>query len=114
MYFRRKATLFLQNTSVRSRQLSNSTFDTNSAKRGLHFVAPIPKNYYILINDQKTVYVPTDRFLLKESKFCDKITIYKRLHPTYLISDTHTCENQIIRAIVKQLDYKICQVSPLR
>ena len=38
----------------------------------------------------------------------------KRLQPTYLISETNTCENQIIRASVKTLDYKICQVSPFK
>lgn len=83
-------------------------------KKGLHFIAPIPRDDYVLINDQKTVYVPTDKDILKDCKRCDETVICKRLHPTYLIAETHTCENQIIRATVKQLDFKICQVSPFK
>ena len=83
-------------------------------KRGINFVAPIPRDEYILINEQRTVYVPTDKNLLNDCKNYDKIKICQRSQPTYLISETHTCENQIIRASIKSLDYKICQVSPFR
>ena len=45
---------------------------------------------------------------------CDTVRICQCLQPTYLISETHTCENQIIRASIKTLGYKICHVSPFK
>ena len=69
---------------------------------------------YILINEQRTVYVPTNKNLLNDYKDYNKVQICQRFQPTYLISETHTCENQITTASIKSLDYKICQVSPFR
>ena len=80
-------------------------------KRGLNFVAPIPRDDYILVNEQKTVYVPTDKNLLQNCKNYEKTKICPKLQPTYLISKTHTCENQIIRASIKSLDYRMCKAS---
>ena len=83
-------------------------------KRGINFVAPIPRDECILIDEQRTIYLPTDKNLLNDCKNYDKVKICQRLQPTYLISKTQAYENQIIRASIKTLDYKVCQVSPIK
>ena len=44
----------------------------------------------------------------------DSLRICKRFQPSYLISEVYTCENQIVRNIIKSLDYKMCQLSPFK
>ena len=83
-------------------------------KIGKTFLAIIPEHEFILLNEQRTIYVPGDQEFVANCKKLDSLRICKRVQPSYLISEVYTCENQIVRNSIKSLDYKICQFSPFK
>ena len=58
-----------------------------------------------MVYEQKTLYVQTDKGALNNCKNVDFHKMCKRHQPSYLVSGTNTCNNQIIRTRAKSLDY---------
>ena len=83
-------------------------------KNGKSFLASLPDHEFLFLNDQKTLYVPADKESIKECKLIDTHRICKRSEPTHLLSESYTCETQIIRNSITSLSYKICQFSPFK
>ena len=77
-------------------------------RRGNNFIAVIPNENYVLINDQRTLYIPTSESDLNNCKFLNTIKICKRKNPSYLLAETKSCEMQLIKNSVRTLDNKIC------
>ena len=80
-------------------------------RRGNNFIAVIPNENYVLINDQRTLYIPTSESDLNNCKFLSTIKICKRKNPSYLLAEAKSCETQLIKNSVRTLDNKICQLN---
>ena len=78
------------------------------------FLIPIPKEQFIFLNNPRTMYVPTSEIEISKCKLLEKIKVCERSHPTYLLADTHTCGNQIIRSSIKTLDMSVCEIFILK
>lgn len=83
-------------------------------KIGDHFIIPVPREQYILINSIKTFYVPISQNEIDKCKKVDKSFICSRNHPTYILSDVQTCETKIIKSRTKSIDIKTCEMSVLK
>ena len=83
-------------------------------KNGKSFLASLPDHEFLFLNDQKTLYVPADKESIKECKLIDTHRICKRTQPTHLLSESYTCETQIIGNSITSLSDKICQFSPFK
>ncbi|XP_051167384.1 uncharacterized protein LOC127285425 [Leptopilina boulardi] len=81
---------------------------------GNSFIAPIPSHEVVLTNIEKNMYVPSDIETIKLCKEIDDLRICKRNQPTYLISETNSCETSIIRRQNKHVTDQICQFSAFR
>ncbi|XP_051175020.1 uncharacterized protein LOC127290481 [Leptopilina boulardi] len=81
---------------------------------GKGFLAPIPSHEIILINNEKSLYVPSDIKLLEKCKKLENQYICKRTQPTYLISEIENCETSIIRNHNKIISDRICEFSVFR
>ena len=75
-------------------------------KNGKSFLASLPDHEFLFLNDQKTLYVPADKESIKECKLIDTHRICKRTQPTHLLSESYTCETQIIRNSITALAIK--------
>lgn len=64
-----------------------------------------------MINDQKTLYIPTSESDLSYCKLLGIIKICKRKNPSYLLAETKSCETQLIKNSVKIINNKICQIN---
>ena len=60
------------------------------------------------------MYFPTSEIQISKCKLLEKIKVCQRSHPTYLLADTHTSENQIICNIIKTLDMSVCEIYILK
>ena len=78
-------------------------------KIGENFLAVIPDHELILLNEQRTIYIPGDQEFVAKCKQLDSLRICEHVQPSYLISEVYCCENRIVRDSIKSLDYKICQ-----
>ena len=78
------------------------------------FLAVIPEHDYILLDEQRTLYVPSDEKTINDCKKLDKAYVCKRAQPIHLVSETESCENLIIRSSIKRLNQQNCQFSPFR
>lgn len=67
------------------------------------FVAVIPDHEYIMFATEHSKYIPTDKGSLDQCKQYGQIKICKRKQPTYLMTETHSYENSILRANVKTI-----------
>ena len=77
------------------------------------FLAIIPDYEYLFMGQGHTTYVPTDKTALDTCKTYGKTRMCKRIQPTYLMSETHSCENSILRTHVKTIGEE-CKYSPFK
>ena len=63
-----------------------------------HYQNVSPFHDVILTNIEKNMYVPMDLNILQACKNLDELRICKRLQPSYLISETQSCETVIFKA----------------
>ena len=77
------------------------------------FLAIIPDYEYLFMGQEHTTYVPTDKTALDTCKTYGKTRMCKRIKPTYLMSETHSCENSILRTHVKTIGEE-CKYSPFK
>ena len=78
---------------------------------GKTFVAAVPTHEIILVNQENSFYVPSDRDLIRDCKHLDNIRMCKRTQPSYLVSEIHSCESELFKSSVKTLDSQVCQIS---
>ena len=74
-------------------------------------VAAVPTHEIILVNQENSFYVPSDRGLIRDCKHLDNIRICKRTQPSYLLSEMHSCECKLIKSNIKILDSQVFQIS---
>lgn len=80
-------------------------------RHGRSFIAPIPSHEVILINPEKSFYVPTDFITLQNCKKLENTFICKRVQPSFLVSEIQNCETNIIKSQAKIISDKICEFS---
>ena len=83
-------------------------------QNGNQFLIAVPKEQFIFLNSPRTMYVPKSEKKISKWKLLEKIKVCRRSHPTYLLVDTRTCENHIIRNSIKTLDMSVCEISILK
>ena len=67
------------------------------------FLAIIPDYEYLFMGQGPTTYVPADKTALDTCKTYGKTRMCKRIQPAYLMSETHSCGNSILRTYVKTI-----------
>ncbi|XP_043479473.1 uncharacterized protein LOC122509439 [Leptopilina heterotoma] len=80
-------------------------------RHGTGFIAPIPSHEIILINQERTFFVPSDTTTLKNCKTLEDTYICKRLQPSFLISEVENCETSIVKHRYKTISDKVCDFS---
>ena len=78
------------------------------------FLVVIPEHDYILLDEQKTLYVPSDEKTINVCKKPDNVYVCNRAQSIHLVSEIDSCENFINRSSIKRLNKKNCQFSPFR
>lgn len=81
---------------------------------GKGFLAPVPAHKIILINSERSLYIPSDVKLLDNCKKIENHYICKRTQPTYLVSEIENCETSIIKNQNKIISDRICEFSVFR
>ena len=76
---------------------------------GGSFCVKLPVNN-MLTNSERSFYVPSDKQILNECKLVEKVGICKRTQPTCLVGKTHSCESEILKLKVKEIQSKTCQI----
>lgn len=80
-------------------------------RKGDNFITVIPNENYVMINDQRTLYIPTSETDLSYCKLLGITKICKRKNPSYLLAETKSCETQLIKNSVKIINNKMCQIN---
>ncbi|XP_043461560.1 uncharacterized protein LOC122498077 [Leptopilina heterotoma] len=75
------------------------------------FIAPIPTHEIILVNTEKSFYIPSDMFALRQCKETNDLRVCKRVQPSYLISEVQSCETNILKNQNKVINDHMCQFS---
>lgn len=73
------------------------------------FIAPIPTHEIILVNTEKSFYIPNDMIALQQCKETDDLRVCKRVQPSYLISEVQSCETNILKNQNKIINDHMCQ-----
>lgn len=107
----KKLVYILQIPELELQNLLTLHFIPIPIRHGNSFIAPNPSHEIILLNAEKSFYIPSDLNTLQNCKKLENQFICKRSQPTFLMSKIHNCEINIIRNYNKIISNKIWEFS---